>query len=158
MFTAEEDELLRLIKNGEEYDKKRVTTKFMVKMCSDCKFCVMNGGNCYMIDNNKDNVCRNHESKSQINVQKLLNSKRVRVSYLNATEANGAMLNTIMDNNNLTVCAMANIFGVRESTMEHWLSGRDIPNAAKMLIVLIFQHPETINLIRKTEYIQGEIQ
>lgn len=93
---------------------------------------------------------------SKNDVEKILNHKKAAVSYLDAKQADGRMLQSIKEYNKLSTSAMANVFGVKEATMEHWLAGRDIPNAAKMLIVLLDKHPKVIDLIREVYILEGE--
>lgn len=91
-----------------------------------------------------------------INIDELLNADRVRVSYLNTTYVGARMIKNIMERDNLSVTKMALILGVRKSTVEHYLEGRDIPNCGKMIIALIDAHPEVIPMIYHEEIIKND--
>ena len=88
-----------------------------------------------------------------MDVDKLLNARKVKITVLNHRNVGNDTLQNILDKNNLSNCALANVLGVKESTLEHWLEGRAIPNCAKMLIALIDAHPEVMGLIRKMDVI-----
>ena len=88
-------------------------------------------------------------------IKSLLNGDRVLVSYLNKERANAQMIRDILDQNHISETTLANVLGIRKTTLQHYLVGRAIPNTTKMFIVLIYEHPEVIGMIKRIEYIKG---
>ncbi len=90
-----------------------------------------------------------------IDIDKLLHCRRVVVTVLDHRSVDANTVDKIIDENSLSITEMSNILGVRKSTVEHWRSGRTIPNDAKMLLALLEAHPEVIKLIMTKEIVEG---
>ena len=80
-----------------------------------------------------------------INIDKLLESKRVEVSFAEIN-VNNEFVKCFRHNHHLTQLALANILGVKKKTIEKWEQGvNKIGGSSAVLIKLLSDNPELLN-------------
>ena len=87
-----------------------------------------------------------------IDMEKLLESKRVEVSYMDA-EIDQNFVKAFRKEYNLTRAALANVLGVTKRTVEKWEQGvSKIHGSSVVLLKLLHMNPELINQIYSVNY------
>lgn len=84
-----------------------------------------------------------------INIDKLLESKRVEITFADI-KVDREFVKTFRKNNNLTQSALANIVGVTKKTVEKWEQGaNNVNGSSAVLLKLLNDNPELIGQIYK---------
>ena len=93
-----------------------------------------------------------------INIEKLLESKRVEVSYIN-TDVDKEFVKNFRKEHHLTQVALANILGVTKKTIEKWEQGvNNINGSSAVLLRLLENNPELIRQVYSVKYgVEGQI-
>lgn len=93
-----------------------------------------------------------------INIEKLLESKRVEVSYIN-TDVDKEFVKNFRKEHHLTQVALANILGVTKKTIEKWEQGvNNINGSSAVLLRLLENNPELIHQVYSVKYgVEGQI-
>ena len=87
-----------------------------------------------------------------INFNKLENAPKITVKY-NFDEIDGNYIRLFRKNNNLTQCALANIFNVSIKTIQRWESGKQkVTGPATTLFTLFNSDKNLLSTIREVTY------
>ena len=87
-----------------------------------------------------------------INIEKLLESKRVEVSYIDV-QIDKNFVKTFRKKYQLTQAALANVLGVTKKTIEKWEQGvNNINGSSAVLLRLLENNPELLHQIYSVEY------
>ncbi len=82
-----------------------------------------------------------------MDINKLLNAKRVTIKYLDIDVDNEDVKN-FRRNNDLTQVALANILGVKKKTVEKWEQGKNkINGSSAVLITLLKKNPDVLKML-----------
>lgn len=91
-----------------------------------------------------------------IDINKLLESKRVEVSFSKA-DIDGEYVKQFRHNNKLTQVTLANILGVKKKTVEKWEQGANkVGGSSAVLLKLLNDNPELISQLYKVEVVSGK--
>ena len=86
-----------------------------------------------------------------INIDKLLESKRVEITFTDI-KVDREFVKFFRKNNNLTQNALANIIGVTKKTIEKWEQGtNNINGSSAVLLKLLNDNPELIGQLYKVK-------
>ena len=86
-----------------------------------------------------------------INIKKLLNSKRIEVSFIEIDISKG-FVKRFRSNKNLTQTALANIMGVSKLTINLWECGfKKVKGSSAVLFKLLNDNPYLMNQLYKVE-------
>lgn len=87
-----------------------------------------------------------------INIDKLLESKRVEITFAEI-KVDREFVKSFRKNNNLTQSALANIAGVSKKTIEKWEQGANKVNGSSaVLLKLLNDNPELIRQLYKVKF------
>lgn len=87
-----------------------------------------------------------------INIEKLLESKRVEITFAEI-KVDRDFVKTFRKNNNLTQSALANIIGVTKKTIEKWEQGaNNVNGSSAVLLKLLNDNPELIGQLYKVRF------
>ncbi len=87
-----------------------------------------------------------------INIDKLLESKRVEITFAEI-KVDRDFVKTFRKNNNLTQSALANIIGVTKKTIEKWEQGaNNVNGSSAVLLKLLNDNPELIGQLYKVRF------
>ena len=91
-----------------------------------------------------------------INVNKLLESKRIEVSFAEI-KVDKEFIKQFRTNNHLTQIALANILGVKKKTIEKWEQGaNNVNGSSAVLLKLLNDNPELINQLYSVKVTTGK--
>ena len=92
-----------------------------------------------------------------INIEKLLESKRVEVSYIN-TDVDKEFVRNFRKEHHLTQVALANVLGVTKKTIEKWEQGvNNVNGSSAVLLRLLENNPELIHQLYSVKYgVEGQ--
>ena len=91
-----------------------------------------------------------------INVNKLLESKRIEVSFAEI-KVDKEFIKQFRTNNHLTQIALANILGVKKKTIEKWEQGaNNVTGSSAVLLKLLNDNPELINQLYSVKVTTGK--
>lgn len=91
-----------------------------------------------------------------VDVKKLLNSKRVEVSYCEPS-VEGSFIKEFRERNGLTQVALANILGVTKKAVEKWEQGKNkVKGCAAVFIQLLDKNPELLEQLRTVKLIDED--
>lgn len=92
-----------------------------------------------------------------MNMERLLNSKRVSVSVLDTSRVNGLTMRLYRFSKGWSASSLAVMLGVSKKTILKWENGEvKINGSAKMLFALMVEDESIIEKIYKVEVIEGE--
>lgn len=87
-----------------------------------------------------------------INIDKLLESKRVEITFADI-KVDREFVKMFRKNNNLTQSALANIIGVTKKTIEKWEQGaNNVNGSSAVLLKLLNDNPELIGQLYKVRF------
>lgn len=93
-----------------------------------------------------------------INVNKLLESKRIVVSFAE-TKIDKDFVKRFRADNHLTQVALANVLGVKKKTIEKWEQGvNSINGSSAVLLKLLNNNPELLNQLYSVKIVSGKIE
>lgn len=91
-----------------------------------------------------------------INVNKLLESKRIEVSFAEI-KVDKEFIKHFRTNNHLTQIALANILGVKKKTIEKWEQGaNNVNGSSAVLLKLLNDNPELISQLYSVKVTTGK--
>ena len=106
----------------------------------------------------KANPKNEKEERNMINFDKLLESKRVVVSYADIN-VDKDFVKGFRKKNNLTQVALANIAGVSKKTVEKWEQGANKVNGSSaVLLTLLDNNPELISQLYSVKTVEGKVE
>ena len=92
------------------------------------------------------------EAEHMINIDKLLESKRVEVSFLDV-EVDKQFVKDFRKEHHLTQVALANVLGVTKKTIEKWEQGtNNVNGSSAVLLKLLKNNPELISQLYSVKY------
>lgn len=87
-----------------------------------------------------------------INIEKLLESKRVEVSYID-TDIDKNFVKTFRKEHHMTQVALANVLGVTKKTIEKWEQGvNNVNGSSAVLLRLLESNPELLHQLYSVKY------
>ena len=93
-----------------------------------------------------------------INVNKLLESKRIEVSFAEI-KVGKEFIKQFRTNNHLTQIALANILGVKKKTIEKWEQGvNNVNGSSAVLLKLLNNNPNLISQLYSVKVVDGKQQ
>ena len=93
-----------------------------------------------------------------INVNKLLESKRIEVSFAEI-KVDKEFIKQFRTNNHLTQIALANILGVKKKTIEKWEQGvNNVNGSSAVLLKLLNNNPNLISQLYSVKVVDGKQQ
>lgn len=79
-----------------------------------------------------------------MDINKLMNAKRVEVKYLDISKVDGEFVKNLRSKYNLTQVALANIIGVSKKAIEKWEQGKNRVNSSSAILMCLINENESI--------------